>query len=94
MEYTINSVDSLENYLFPVSEEDKGAIQTSFKYVKDQLIITHVFLENGPNKATMFGDEIPLKVIFRFEKDIQSFSSELDFVKQVNKRELVIETDT
>ena len=64
-----------------------------WKFENDQFIITHVFEENGPNEATMYGELIPLKVVFRFERDIKSFDSEIDFVKQINKRELEIDTD-
>ncbi len=91
--YDINNVDSLENYLFPLNSMESGTAPTSFKYENEQFIITHVFEEDGPNDATMYGEFIPLRVIFRFKKDIVSFSSELDFVKQINKRELEINTD-
>lgn len=93
VEYDIEHLDSLENYLVPVFEEDRGTKQTTFKYDKKQFIITHVFDENGPNDATMYGELIPIKVVFRFKKRIKSFSSELDFIKQINKRELEINTN-
>jgi len=87
--FDIENVDSLQYYLFP-PEIGSDYKQTTFKYSNETFLITHTFEENGPSEVTMYGDLNPVKIIFRFKKKIKNFNSELDFVKQIDKKTIEI----
>lgn len=94
VEYDIENIDSLENYLLPISEDsvkmDNIAV---FKFTREKFTITKTYegLE-GPDEVTMYGDLVPFKAIFKFDKRIKKFTSDLDYVKQTDKKTIEINT--
>jgi hypothetical protein len=92
VKYDIKNVDSLGSYLLPIPgdsvEMDNPIV---FKYTKDKFTITQEFDESiQANEATMYGELIPFKAIFKFKKRIKNFNSNVDFVKQTDKKTIEV----
>lgn len=93
VEYDIQTVDSIHRYLFPMNEEDRDSMNVKFKHTEKQFMITNVLEQSGPDEATMYAGSNPFKMIFRFNDKIKSLSTDLNFVKQINKKEIEINSD-
>lgn len=95
VEFDISNVDSLGQYLIPTigdSVEMDNPIE--FRYSNDKFTITQTFDELlKANEATMYGQLIPFKAVFKFKKRIKNFNSNVDFVKQTSKKSIEVNTN-
>jgi len=95
VEYVIENIDSLSKYLFPFSPDSiEVESPVKFRYTKEKFTITQTYDEDiHPNEATMYGELVPFKAIFKFQQRIKKFKSDLDFVKQTGKKSIEVNTN-
>lgn len=92
VEYDLKNVDSLGSYLLPtINDSVEMDNPIEFTYTKDKFTIIQEFDESlKANEATMYGQLIPFKAVFKFKKRIKNFNSNVDFVKQTGKKTIEI----
>lgn len=95
VEFDISNVDSLGQYLIPTSGDSVEMDNPiEFRYSNDKFTITQTFDELlKANEATMYGQLIPFKAVFKFKKRIKNFNSNVDFVKQTSKKSIEVNTN-
>lgn len=95
VEYDIKNVDSLEYYLFPIEGTHPDSVDqiAEFRYTKNSFTITKDYTQACGGELMMYSELIPYCATFTFPKRIKKFKSDFDYIKQVGKKSIEINSN-